>query len=185
MAQARDTTRSVTVSVSNEVDHLPSAAQSLTNDHTIVTPYSAEFDYPKSKPSAAESPRHTPVTLKPQRKETADPPIASLGMTRAETDARHRVKSSKKKRKSKRSKRDEKKWKKKMKEIGKNHPEFELSYDLLLGIRTSTSTVNQSIIRSSMALQEDDSSEDEELSCEPTIFVFLSVHILPYFEFSP
>ena len=66
-------------------------------------------------------------------------------------------------RKKKRSKKEEKKWKKKMKEIGKNHPEFELSYDLLLGIRTSTSTVISSVIRSSVAPEdEDDSSEDEE-----------------------
>ena len=146
-------------SVSADLDRLPNAAQSLTTDHNIITPFSPEFDYAKSK-----SPAHTPVTLQPQRRDESPPPT-SLGMQRAQTDGRHVVIKSKKKKRSRRSKKDEKKWKKKMKEIGKNHPEFELSYDLLLGIRTSTSTVNSSVIRSSfMGLQDDDSSEDEELS---------------------
>ena len=79
---------------------------------------------------------------------------------RAKTD--HDIQTNTNK-KQKRSKKEQKKWKKKMKEIGKNHPEFELSYDLLLGIRTSTSTVNSSIIRSSANPSDDDSSDDDEL----------------------
>ena len=83
----------------------------------------------------------------------------AVGLSRSKTDPRGGHKK-----KNKRSKKEQKKWKKKMKEIGKNHPEFELSYDLLLGIRTSTSTVNSSIIRSSVNPTEDDSSDDDELS---------------------
>ena len=81
-------------------------------------------------------------------------------MRRTRTDQRGYSKQKKKKR----SMKEQKKWKKKMKEIGKNHPEFELSYDLLLGIRTSTSLVNSSMVRSSMNPADDDSSDDDELS---------------------
>ena len=163
LAQGNDYARD---SVSDHDVHRLNAAQSLTTDHHVVTPYSMEFEYPKSRSPAASpehTPVHTPISLQP-RKNDSDPSPVSVGLSRAKTDARVKVNDRKKKRKSRRSKKDEKKWKKKMKEIGKNHPEFELSYDLLLGIRTSTSTVNQSIIRSSIALQEDDSSEDEEFS---------------------
>ena len=89
-------------------------------------------------------------------------------LARTRTDPRG-IKRRKKKR---RSDKETKKWKKKMKEIGKNHPEFELSYDLLLGIRTSTSTVNSSVIRSSINPEDDDSSEDEELHLFSNIYIY-------------
>ena len=43
-----------------------------------------------------------------------------------------------------------------------SHPEFELTYDLLLGIRTCTSLINQSMMKSSN-LDESDHEIDDEI----------------------
>ena len=71
-----------------------------------------------------------------------------------------------------RSKKEEKKWRKKMKEIGRRHPEFELTYDLLLGIRTSTSLMSQSVLRSSVNRTEKSKSGYGGLSLHIYIFIY-------------
>lgn len=74
---------------------------------------------------------------------------------------------------NKKRKREAKKYKKKLKQIGTTHPEFELAYDLLLGIRTSTSTVTSSVMRSSLipsmgddAYSDSDDEDDQQIEKE-------------------
>ena len=93
-------------------------------------------------------------------------PSESIQKTKSEMSGKDAIKIKEKKKLEKKEK--ELKLKKKMKEIGRTHPEFELSYDLLLGIRTSTSLVNKSIIIKSSDKDiygngNDSSDEDEEL----------------------
>ena len=131
-----------------------------------------------SNPPTSLIDSRNPKTLTPKNgtyRDHRNQRLSHDDLQRTKTDPRG-LKNSKN-RKNKRSKKEEKKWKKKMKEIGKSHPEFELSYDLLLGIRTSTSTVNSSIIRSSVNPTDDDSSDDDDEFCV-SFSLDLSLHTI-------
>ena len=183
MAQTRSSGQSYTGSSITSISDINQKAQSLTfspklpsygidyvnynyNNDSGNNANSNDNEYPDSDGQLSHdilnnrSPPPVVTTQPLKSRENRNARLSHDDLYRSRTDPR----GLSKQKKHRRSKKEQKKWKKKMKEIGKNHPEFELSYDLLLGIRTSTSLVNSSIVRSSMNPADDDSSDDDELS---------------------